>query len=113
MTEPDKITQEKAYTGPAIDIAIRIWDYACNLWKSLKVYVSDSRNQRKVVLGFGREDKFADQCRVLADALLAEQVFTVPGGHDWATWKKLWIKAADYFLELKIQRERQSESRPR
>jgi hypothetical protein len=24
MNEPDKITQEKAYTGPAIDIAIRI-----------------------------------------------------------------------------------------
>ena len=82
------------------------WNYACNLWKSLKVYVSDSRNQRKVVLGFGREDKFVNQCRVLADVLLPEQVFTVSGGHDWTTWKKLWIKAADYFLELKIQREK-------
>jgi Putative esterase len=93
------------------DCPFLAWDYACNLWKSLQVYVSDSRNQRKIVLGFGREDKFADQCRVLGDALLPEQVFTVPGGHDWATWKKLWIKAADYFLELNIQRERQSESR--
>ena len=82
------------------------WNYACNLWKSLQVYVSDSRNQRKVVLGFGREDKFADQCRMLADALPPEQVFTVPGGHDWATWKKLFIKAADYYQELKIQREK-------
>jgi hypothetical protein len=26
MTESDKITQEKKYTGPAIDIAIRIGD---------------------------------------------------------------------------------------
>ena len=82
------------------------WNYACNLWKSLQVYVSDSSNQRKVVLGFGREDKFVNQCRVLADVLLPEQVFTVSGGHDWTTWKKLWIKAADYFLELKIQREK-------
>jgi len=82
------------------------WNYACNLWKSSQVYVSDSKNQRKVVLGFGREDKFADQCRVLADALPPEQVFTVPGGHDWATWKKLFIKAADYYQELKIQREK-------
>jgi esterase/lipase superfamily enzyme len=89
------------------------WEYACNVWKSLQVYVSDSENQKKVVLGFGREDKFVDQCRVLADVLLPEQVFTVPGGHDWETWKKLFVKTADYFRELKIQRERQSESRPK
>ena len=88
------------------DCPFLAWTYACNLWKSLKVYVSDSRNQSKVVLGFGREDKFANQCLVLADVLLPEQVFTVSGGHDWATWKKLWIKAADYYRELKIQRER-------
>ena len=88
------------------DCPFLAWDYACNLWKSLKLYVSDSSNQRKVVLGFGREDKFADQCRVLADALLPQQVFTVPGGHDWATWKKLFIKAADYYQELKTQREK-------
>ena len=75
-------------------------------------YISDSENQRKVVLGFSREDKFADQCRVIADVLPPEQVFTVPGGHDWVTWKKLFAKVADYFLELKIQRERQSASRP-
>jgi esterase/lipase superfamily enzyme len=88
------------------DCPFLAWNYACNLWKSLKVYVSDPRNQRKVVLGFGREDKFAAQCRVLADALSPEQVFTVSGGHDWATWKKLWIKAADYYQELKTQREK-------
>ena len=88
------------------DCPFLAWKYGCNLWKSLQVYVSDPKNQRKVVLGFGREDRFVDQCRVLADALLPEQVFTVPGGHDWATWKRLFIKAADYFLELKIQREK-------
>jgi hypothetical protein len=86
------------------DCPFLAWTHACNLWKSLKVYVSDSRNQRKVVLGFGTEDIFVDQCRILADVLLPEQVFTVPGGHDWETWKKLFIKAADYFRELKIQR---------
>ena len=88
------------------DCPFLAWNYACNLWKSLKVYVSDSSNQRKVVLGFGREDKFVNQCRVLADVLLPEQVFTVSGGHDWTTWKKLWIKAADYYQELKTQREK-------
>ena len=88
------------------DCPFLAWTHACNLWKSLKVYVSNPRNQRKVVLGFGTEDIFVDQCRILADVLLPEQVFTVSGGHDWATWKKLFIKAADYFRELKIQREK-------
>lgn len=94
------------------DCPFLAWTHACNLWKSLKGYVSDPKNQRKVVLGFGTEDIFVEQCRVLADVLLPEQVFTVSGGHDWATWKKLFIKAADYFQELKIQRERHSDSRP-
>jgi hypothetical protein len=94
------------------DCPFLAWDYGCNVWKSLQVYVSDPGNKRKVVLGFGREDKFADQCRVLADALLPEQVFTVPGEHDWVTWKKLWVKAADYYLELKIQRDRKLKSQP-
>jgi len=85
------------------DCPFLAWTYACNLWKSLKVYVSDPRNQRKVVLGFGTEDRYVDQCRILAEVLLPEQVFTVSGEHDWATWKKLWIKAADYFRELKIK----------
>ena len=92
------------------DCPFLAWTHACNLWKSLRDYVSDPKNQRKVVLGFGTEDIFVDQCRILSDVLLPEQVFTVPGGHDWETWKKLFAKAADYFLALKIQRERQSES---
>ena len=94
------------------DCPFLAWNYACEVWKSLKDYISDSENRRKVVLGFGREDKFADQCRVIAAVLPPEQVFTVPGGHDWVTWKKLFSKVADYFLEVKIQRERQSASRP-
>jgi hypothetical protein len=86
------------------DCPFLAWTHACNLWKSLKVYVSDPRNQKKVVLGFGTEDIFIDQCRILSEVLLPEQVFTVSGGHDWETWKKLFIKTADYFYQLKIKR---------
>ena len=73
------------------------WGYACNLWQALKDYVSIPENRAKIALGYGTEDKFADECRVLADSLLLERVFTVSGGHDWVTWKKLWIQALDYF----------------
>jgi len=88
------------------DCPFLAWTHACNLWKSLKVYVSDPRSRKKIVLGFGTEDIFAEQCRILADVLPPEQVFTVSGGHDWATWKKLFTKVADYFKELKIQRDK-------
>ena len=81
------------------------WEYACNVWKSLQVYVSDSENQKKIVLGFGREVKFVDQFRVRADVLLPEQVFTVPGGPDWETGKNLVVKTADYVRDRKLQRQ--------
>ena len=88
------------------DCPFLAWTHACNLWKSLKIYVSNPRNRKKIVLGFGTEDIFVEQCRILADVLPPEQVFTVSGGHDWETWKKLFIKVADYFQELKIQRDK-------
>ena len=88
------------------DCPFLAWTHACNLWKALQVYVTDPWNQRKVVLGFGTEDIFVEQCRVLGDVLLPEQVFTVPGEHNWATWKELFSKVADYFLALKIQRDK-------
>lgn len=43
-----------------------------------------------VWLGFGREDRFADAHRLLAQALPAERHFDVPGGHDWPPWRALW-----------------------
>jgi hypothetical protein len=74
--------------------------------EALRVYVSNPRNRKKIVLGFGTEDIFFEQCRILAEVLPPEQVFTVSGGHDWPTWKKLFMKVADYFKDLKIQRDK-------
>jgi len=43
-----------------------------------------------VHLGLGREDRFAPRHRLMVPALPAAAVDTVPGGHDWPTWRKLW-----------------------
>jgi pimeloyl-ACP methyl ester carboxylesterase len=51
-------------------------------------------------LGLGREDRFAERHRVLADSLLAAEVDTVPGGHDWPTWHRLW----ENFLDARFPR---------
>lgn len=41
-------------------------------------------------LGYGRDDRFADAHRLLAEQLPAEHSFTVAGGHDWPVWRTLW-----------------------
>jgi pimeloyl-ACP methyl ester carboxylesterase len=46
-------------------------------------------------LGLGREDRFAERHRVLAAALGSADVDTVPGGHDWPTWHRLWENFLD------------------
>lgn len=43
-----------------------------------------------VWLGYGRDDRFADAHRLLAQVLPAERRFDAPGGHDWAPWRALW-----------------------
>lgn len=43
-----------------------------------------------VWLGYGSEDRLAEGHRLLARELPPEQVSTVPGGHDWPPWRRLW-----------------------
>jgi pimeloyl-ACP methyl ester carboxylesterase len=43
-----------------------------------------------VFLGYGLADRFRDHSVLLAPLLLPSRVVTDPGGHDWATWAKLW-----------------------
>jgi len=62
------------------------------LWRFVKSY---DRRQLRMHLGMGRDDRFANRHRVLAQALAAADVDSVPGGHDWPTWRRLW----ENFLE--------------
>lgn len=41
-------------------------------------------------LGYGRDDRFVDAHRLLAEQLPAGRVFDLPGGHDWPVWRALW-----------------------
>lgn len=49
-------------------------------------------------LGLGREDRFAHRHRLLAQALPTAVVDSVPGGHDWPTWRTLW----ENFLDARL-----------
>lgn len=46
-------------------------------------------------LGYGRDDRFADSQRLLADVLPPALVDVINGGHDWPTWRRVW----DHFLD--------------
>jgi pimeloyl-ACP methyl ester carboxylesterase len=44
---------------------------------------------------FGAEDRFAEGQRTMAQALPADAVHELPGGHEWKDWRRMWIE----FLE--------------
>ncbi|MBS0377922.1 MAG: hypothetical protein JSS29_05495 [Proteobacteria bacterium] len=64
------------------------------IWRFLR----DRRGSPPLHLGLGREDRFGERHRLLASALPAHELDTVPGGHDWPTWRRLW----DNFLDARL-----------
>ena len=49
----------------------------------------------EVHLGYGSEDRFATAHGMMAQALSAEHVDQVGGGHDWSAWRTLWERFLD------------------
>jgi pimeloyl-ACP methyl ester carboxylesterase len=62
------------------------------LWRFVQTQPAHSRF---LYLGFGREDRFAEAHRLMAESLPPDVVDVVPGGHDWRTWKMLWENFLD------------------
>ena len=60
------------------------------IWSRLKRFAAPENSAGRVYLGYGLDDRFADTDSFFASLLPAEQVVTVPGEHDWQTWRQLW-----------------------
>ncbi|QDZ26852.1 alpha/beta fold hydrolase [Noviherbaspirillum sp. UKPF54] len=69
---------------------VRAEDYPRAVWAWLKENCAQQQPPLPIYLGYGAEDMFADANALLADVLPESQVYSVRGGHNWATWKKLW-----------------------
>ena len=65
-------------------------DYQHDLWKWLKGYTRPEENRPRLVIGYGKEDKFAAGSALLAEVLPKEQVYIVQGRHDWETWGRIF-----------------------
>ncbi|HEY0846519.1 MAG TPA: alpha/beta fold hydrolase [Noviherbaspirillum sp.] len=69
---------------------IREDDYMRAVWAWLKNAHASPAESLPIYLGYGESDMFARANSLLADVLPDEHVHSIPGGHDWRTWKKLW-----------------------
>lgn len=66
-------------------------DMDFTIWRWLQQY----RNTPPLYLGYGSEDRFAKAHALAAEALPAQQVDVVPGGHVWPVWTALWNRYLD------------------
>lgn len=69
-------------------------DIGRELWSWLGPWAS--REQAVPLhLGWGTSDAFDRSNRLLAGLLPADRVSTLPGGHDWRVWERLWEQFLD------------------
>jgi len=59
------------------------------IWGMTKGYVDRQASAGRLFLGYGLQDAFARSNSVLAREIPAGQVATLPGSHDWRTWRLL------------------------
>lgn len=83
---------------------IRNWDadssaidnWQILIWTFVQDYVAAPDNYPPVYMGYGTTDGVAKNGpSLLADALLNQRVFSMPGGHNYTTFQALWSKHLD------------------
>jgi pimeloyl-ACP methyl ester carboxylesterase len=65
-------------------------DYPRVLWAWLKENHAEQQSRLPIYLGYGKSDMFAKANALLASVLPGTHVYSLAGGHEWQTWKKLW-----------------------
>jgi len=70
-------------------------DWQTMLWHWLQAQVNGGEKAIPIYLLFGEDDMYVQAHRLLAAALPVERVFSLPGGHDYGTFKALWLLFLD------------------
>lgn len=65
-------------------------DYQRALWAWLKQTLAENNSNLPIYLGYGERDMFRNANALLAGLLPTDQVYSIPGGHNWRTWRQLW-----------------------
>lgn len=85
----------RAWKAPPKTEKLEEATYQRELWRWLQELTADPASSPKVYLGWGTEDRLGESASVLAAALPADHVFTVPGPHKWVPWRNLWDRFLD------------------
>ena len=62
------------------------------IWGFLKRATEGGGRSPALFLGYGLNERMAPSLDLLAEALPADHVARVPGGHRWKTWQALWAE---------------------
>lgn len=76
----------RQWTPGTVDAA----DHPRLLWSWFRENIAHGNTAPPIYLGYGQRDWFSGAHALLADVLPEQQVVSIPGGHDWRTWKRLW-----------------------
>jgi pimeloyl-ACP methyl ester carboxylesterase len=68
-------------------------DWQRQHWRWLQT-TTETADRPRIVLGFGRDDRFAEAAELLAGELPPDGVFRAEGGHRWPVWRELWSRIA-------------------
>ncbi len=69
-------------------------DWQRRLWHWIQTEVA-ARNTAPIYLGYGNDDMYVNAQRLLATALPESHISNRDGGHDYATFKALWLTFLD------------------
>lgn len=65
-------------------------DHARYLWSWLKFQRGAPEPSLPIYLAYGAQDKFAEANQLFSENIASNRVVLLQGGHNWATWKRLW-----------------------
>jgi pimeloyl-ACP methyl ester carboxylesterase len=77
------------WKGPARVDTLNEDNYQREIWRWLQALVGGTEQGPKLYVGYGHNDKLADQDVVLSAAMPRDHVYLAEGIHDWPTWKYL------------------------
>lgn len=89
------ITGEISSDGGILDWSpneITVDDHERQVWSWLK---NHGAGPTTLHLGYGSEDRFAAAHTLMSAALPPARVHVIPGGHDWPTWRTIWMRFLD------------------
>jgi pimeloyl-ACP methyl ester carboxylesterase len=99
----------RSWTPPE-GLAARPWsqdNYTQKIWSWLRGYHTDPENRPPLYIGWGADDRLGAADRLLADLMPEDHVVSMPGGHNWVTWRPIWRR----LLEIVPMGPRPSEAR--